>query len=699
MPSPGPFPRRAVRPALLLAALCACTQGGSGSSPDLPVLPADDPTANRVGLGTWFLVDWDDSFAFADAMEHARPWQDGADWHQPVAGVDADGWPTADASTVVITGTSAQVNGTYHLAFEGQADVALLWANGSVTDQAYDAATNTTKALVTFQVDGAGSYGLVLRNTRRTASSAINTGFTHLRLYRPGYPADGSQVFTAPFLSALEKVEVIRMMDWTATNTNLVQHWSQRRRPGQMATPGPAYTGPGGLHFDSSDAGVALEHQVELCNALLRDCWINIPVAADDDYVRKVARALRYGTDGAEPYPGPRAHPAHPPLDPSLHVYLEYANEIWNSAGGFRSFPVIEDIVGQLPADHPLRTPAEPSVYNLMWRYPAFRIAAISDAFREAYGDASMMNRVRPLLMTQQGNGQATLEVALEWLSDFAHRQSPAREVSSYVFGAGGSGYYGANQWPMTTPGDPEEFFAAGNHPDAGAVLRMGVDAIWAANFGLRRVAYEGGPSLDGLTAQQADALNLDPRMQQVVVQAHDAWSASGGDLLVYYTLVGAPEWEFTPDLTDLSTPKLLALDQMRAEPRAPVGLGAALPGTIAAVLDPGRADDRIRTGYDYATTVGGQGCIGGNDAGEWVALTGHAASAFTGAITVTGEAEADTHLVVWVDGGQVGEVTLPGGSGPATSTAVPAAIPAGLVVIRLQARDGSFALCSIQAG
>ncbi len=240
----------------------------------LPALPDDDPARNHVGLNTWFLNDWDGSFAFVDAMKHARPWQDGADWNRPVGGVDALGWPTADASTVLFTGSPAEVNGTYKLVFKGRADVSLLWASGGVQNQAYDAATNTTTADLTFAVSSKGSYGIVLRNTRRTTTSGPNTGFTDAHLYRPGYPSDGSQVFTRPFLAALRDVEAVRMMDWSATNQNLIQHWSQRRTPLHAAVRGPAYAGPGGLHLDQSELGVALEHEVQLCNALRCDCWI-----------------------------------------------------------------------------------------------------------------------------------------------------------------------------------------------------------------------------------------------------------------------------------------------------------------------------------------------------------------------------------------------------------------------------------------
>ncbi len=350
-----------------------------------------------------------------------------------------------------------------------------------------------------------------------------------------------------------------------------------------------------------------------------------------------------------------------------------------------------------LPAGHPLLAPAESNEYHLMWRFPAYRIAIISDIFREVYGDASMMTRVRPVLMTQQGDLQATLQIALNWLDGFAHRRSPPREVRSYVFAAGGSGYYGANRWPMSTPGDRTEFFADGNYPARKNVLAMGLDAVWAGNFGLRRIAYEGGPSLDGFTDAQANALNLDPRMQDLVVRTHDAWSGIGGDLLMYYVLVGPREWAFTPSITDLSSPKLLALAQLRNQPRVPVTLGASLPGVVSAVLDASRADNRIRTGYDYSTLVGGQTCIGGNDVGKWVALAGHSASAFTGVLTVSGSATSAVRLAVWVNGERRGEVTLRRGGGLATSTGLPTPIPSGLVVIRLEPLDGAFALCSIR--
>lgn len=665
-------------------------------APDLGALPPEPAGLNRVGLNVWFLSDRDGSLAFVDAARHARPWERAARGEGP-APVDALGWPTADAATVFFSGPAARTNGTYRLVLRGQAEVALLGSEGAVTGKAYDPARNTTTADVTFTGSGSGSRGLALTDTRRTPASPTGSGFTDLRLFRPGDPADGSVVFTAPFLVALRRASVVRMMDWTATNRNLVRRWSERTTPRHASRRGPGYLGAGAARVEESDAGVALEHQIQLCNALHADCWINVPVLADDDYVRRLARALRFGTDGAEPYAGPRADPAYPPLDPGLRLYVEVGNEVWNGADGFLGFPVVQDAVARLPADHPLRVPAAPGPLDLVWRHPAWRIAAVSDVFREQYGDAAMMSRIRPVLMAKQGNGAGTLAAALGWLEAHGRRQSPPREVRSYVYAAGGSAYYHGDAWPMRTPGDPAEFFAPGNHPSPADVRDMAVDSVWAASHGLAHVAYEGGPSLDGFTRPQAEAVNLDPRMQEVVVRTHDAWSAGGGDLLVYYTLTGPASWEFTPDLANLATPKLAALDALRTRPRAAVRLGPELPGRMIPVADAGRADGRIRSGTDFPVAVGGEGCLGGNDVGEWVAVPGHADAAFTGRLTVSGRAETEAAVAVSVNGERRGVVTLPAGGGIHESTPLAAEMPAGLVVIRLDAVDATFTLCAVE--
>jgi hypothetical protein len=303
-----------------------------------------------------------------------------------------------------------------------------------------------------------------------------------------------------------------------------------------------------------------------------------------------------------------------------------------------------------------------------------------------------MMSRVRPVLMTQQGDGQGTLSQALNWLDAYARRQSPARQVSDYLYGAGGSAYYGVNNEPANKT-DRDAFFASANYPASGNVKGMGVDAVWAANFGLKRIAYEGGPSLDNFSDTDANAINLDPRMQDMIVKTHDAWSNQGGDLLMYYVARGPAKWEFTPDINNLATPKYKGLDQLNQQPRAAITLGQALPGTIIAT---DQADYRVRAGYDYPTTCDGLPCLGGNDSGEWVALPGHAAQAFNGNLLVSGISGSGVTINVWVNGAKKGQVTMTAKSTLSNSTPLSVPIPAGLVVLRLEVVTGGINLRSV---
>ncbi len=119
-------------------------------------------------------------------------------------------------------------------------------------------------------------------------------------------------------------------------------------------------------------------------------------------------------------------------------------------------------------------------------------------------------------------------------------------------------------------------------------------------NYGVKHIAYEGGPSLDYYTQANAQKINADSRMHDLIVKSHDLWSNMGGDLLVYYEITGAAQWQFTPDINTTNTPKLNGLEQLQNQRRAPVTLGATLPGSII-VRD--YMDYRVRTGSDYNQT------------------------------------------------------------------------------------------------
>jgi hypothetical protein len=101
-------------------------------------------------------------------------------------------------------------------------------------------------------------------------------------------------------LTDLAPYHVIRFMDWNMTNDtgNPQAHWATRKQK-----------------TAAQNEPVAFEWQIDLCNRTKKDYWLNIPHEATPDDWTKIATLV------------------HDTLDPSLRVYVEFSNEVWN--GGF----------------------------------------------------------------------------------------------------------------------------------------------------------------------------------------------------------------------------------------------------------------------------------------------------------------------------------------------------------------------------
>lgn len=67
---------------------------------------------------------------------------------------------------------------------------------------------------------------------------------------------------------------------------------------------------------------------VALCNLTGRNLWINVPHLASDDFVTRLAKLIRFGSDGVNPYDTPQANPRFAPLRSDLHVYPTSVSEL-----------------------------------------------------------------------------------------------------------------------------------------------------------------------------------------------------------------------------------------------------------------------------------------------------------------------------------------------------------------------------------
>lgn len=154
--------------------------------------------------------------------------------------------------------------------------------------------------------------------------------------------------FFPPFLAPLRdrQWDNLRMMVAAETNNNPTMHWSERNLPDQFSQADvrsyrDPYTGAIAPAPTERHSGIAWEYQVAMANATGLDLWICVPhlAVAGGNHVTKIAQLVRYGSDGVEPYTSDQgANAAWPGLDPSLSLYIEYSNEIWNGGGQFQGF-------------------------------------------------------------------------------------------------------------------------------------------------------------------------------------------------------------------------------------------------------------------------------------------------------------------------------------------------------------------------
>ncbi|HEX8155243.1 MAG TPA: hypothetical protein VF698_19070, partial [Thermoanaerobaculia bacterium] len=337
----------------------------------------------------------------------------------------------------------------------------------------------------------------------------------------------------------------IRFMDWGATNASPVMDWSDRRLPAHIFMNGvindrsPALDDS--VAAGDRETGVAYEHMVALCNATGKNLWINVPHLATADFVTRLAKLIRFGSDGANPYDAPQANPVHPPLSADLRVFVEYSNEIWSS--GF-SFPQGNWAQSQAAANG-LGSGLEGKA-----RFNARRFCETWRAFQSVFGGSERLVRVAATFTANETYSAAfiseinaygptlTPPVAPDVLAvttyfgngiqDFVHQQGfTAGKAFDDPYWTGGA--FAAH---LTTAFDEwKRRILAGDAVQGAGPDATGIGGGFSASlraFGLPLVAYEGGPSLftdtidsggstgdDGVTIF-IEAMNRDPRIAEL---------------------------------------------------------------------------------------------------------------------------------------------------------------------------------------
>lgn len=419
------------------------------SSPSTPEEVIDPAVNIGVNAVTY------DYQVYTDATKSSRDeWGDAIDYFgRPRVQTDWAGWPTKDAAHIFWEGQDpGKTSGTYQLRFTGRAEVtawagkARFRANGIEYGSrlpfgaGYDPGTNTTVADLV--VSNADMFQLSFRHTRREAGSAANTGVTNVQLLRPIAPGSNvvyrpADLFSNDVKTAFSRFTTLRYL---TANFNAEREWWERKLPGEMKA---AW----------GDRHAVWEYEVMLANETGKDLYVTVPINASDDYVRRLAKLLRFGSDGVNPYDGPVANPAYPGLNPNLRVYVEWGNETWNWAFGQSSLGVDAGRVavrGNTPEGRIINFDGQRPNGDFR-RWTALKTVQASNTFRSIWGNGAMGERVRMLLEYQYDNVQDTAMEALRFIDNYfnngdgrQHVNNP-NPVSYYVWGAGGASYFGAS--------------------------------------------------------------------------------------------------------------------------------------------------------------------------------------------------------------------------------------------------------------
>jgi hypothetical protein len=122
------------------------------------------------------------------------------------------------------------------------------------------------------------------------------------------------------------------------------------------------------FYTQGKNTGVAWNYVVQLANITQKDIWINIPHKADDAFIDSLAHYL-------QTY-----------LNPTIRIYLEYSNEVWNS-----SFSQQADC-----AQMAQTLGYTGQQWELAWKYTAKRSADVFQIFEDVFANDDRLIKIIP---------------------------------------------------------------------------------------------------------------------------------------------------------------------------------------------------------------------------------------------------------------------------------------------------------------
>ena len=465
--------------------LSAAAPPGSDAAPGIGSAGAFPLGVNLSGV-----VDWSTEVAFNDVWKTSRAWVSNAEGKPWGRGgpLDLDDRgqvkslrPGQFATTPVLT-RGGYPGGDYTLAYDGAGEFRVKGRGVSVRPA------------------GPGRVTVANPDGEKLLIDLIDTDpadpVRNVRLSLPGAD-ESSGTFAAPFLARTGRFAAVRFMDWAETNGSEIAAWTDRPEPGDAR-----YTGN----------GVPAEVMIELANELKVAPWFCVPHLADDDYVRRLAELVR------------------DTLDPSLDVYVEHSNEVWNYQ--FAQTKYAEKRGAELGLSD---NKGQARLF-----YHARRSGEIFAIWDDAFGPGAA--RVRGVLGSQSANPW----VSERLLADPAVvRRADCLAIAPYFGHELGKPETAAEVAAL----DDAAFFARVDELVEAGAEKIAAHKRLADAAGLELVAYEGGQHLVGTRgAENIQALtdrlhaaNRSDRMAAAYRRHLEIWGERGGGLYCLFASVAQP--------------------------------------------------------------------------------------------------------------------------------------------------------------
>jgi hypothetical protein len=472
---------------MLLIVFCICTT----------VTAAPPDGQPRLGINLAGPADWATELPFVDVFRTSRPWisqRKGAGWGQgPELAIDRFGWvkelqPGCYAESMLCTISDGHYpSGIYTVIYEGDGEIE--FGKGPRIVEA-------VPGRIRIEVDSSeGGFSLQIKKTNP------QNYVRNIHVIMPGFEDTWQQnPFHPAFLKRWQGMACFRFMDWMHTNGSHVATWADR---------------PTLDHATFSKRGVALEWMVELCNRTQVDPWFCMPHQADDDFIRRFATMVK----------------EH--LDPSLRIYIEYSNEVWN--GQFPQSRYASQQGLRLGLGH------QDKPWEAGWHFTALRSMQIFQIWEDVFGGHDRFIRVLP---TQSGNTGVS-EGILSFRDAAKHADALAgAPYMPFSIGRGKMKDLGEQMrdWNVDQLLDYFEETAFQN-----SLGRMDKDKAVSDKYGLKLIAYEGGQHMVAFvkdrdlvarlteTMQQA---NRHPRMGDLYRRYFDHWADIGGGTFAVFSSI-----------------------------------------------------------------------------------------------------------------------------------------------------------------